>query len=178
LEPPVAASKLRNRRESRKIVIGAALLFIGLPIVLVSVLYASFYSVFYFPNRSSAIAGTVISSGENRKYLLYVPKSCDRAKPTPLVISLHTSMSWPTSAMDIRQCNLVADDQGVIVVYPAGSGSHIRWEGLSMRSQFSVMGKLTAVVARTAHGVTDVPFLGTHLNCALPSSPRDRFSLH
>jgi polyhydroxybutyrate depolymerase len=113
----------------RKILIRAALLFIGLPIVSVSVLYASFYSVFYFPNRSSAIAGTVISSGENREYLLYVPKSYDRAKPTPLVISLHTSMSWPTSAMNISQWNLVADDQGFIVVYPAGTGHGAKsWE--------------------------------------------------
>jgi polyhydroxybutyrate depolymerase len=105
-----------------KIAIGAALLFVGLPTVLISVVYASFYAVFYFPNRSGAIAGTLASSGENREYLLYVPKSYDRAKPTPLVISLHTSMSWPTSAMNISRWNQVADEQGFIVVYPAGTG--------------------------------------------------------
>jgi polyhydroxybutyrate depolymerase len=113
----------------RKIVIGAALLFIGVPLLLFSVVNAFFYSVFYFPNRSGAIAGTIVSAGGNREYLLYVPKSYDRTKPTPLVVSLHTSMSWPTSAMNISQWNLVADEQGFIVVYPAGSGHGAKsWE--------------------------------------------------
>src|ERR1700688_1661307 len=107
---------------SRKIVIGAALVLIGLPIVLVLIVYGSFYAVFYFPNRTSATTGTIVSSAEKREYLLYVPKSYDRAKPTPLVINLHTSMSWPTSSMNISQWNLVADENGLIVVYPAGTG--------------------------------------------------------
>jgi polyhydroxybutyrate depolymerase len=107
---------------SRKIVIGAALVLIGLSIVLVLIVYGSFYAVFYFPNRTSATTGTIVSSAEKREYLLYVPKSYDRAKPTPLVINLHTAMSWPTSSMNISQWNLVADEHGFIVVYPAGTG--------------------------------------------------------
>ena len=107
---------------TRKIVIRAVLVLIGLPIVLVLLAFGFFYSVFYFPNWTSAITGTIVSSGEKREYLLYVPKSYDRAKPTPLVINLHTAMSWPTSSMNISQWNLVADEQGIIVVYPAGTG--------------------------------------------------------
>ncbi len=106
----------------RKIVIRAVLVVIGLPIVLVLLAFGFFYSVFYFPNWTSATTGTIVSSGEKREYLLYVPKSYDRAKPTPLVISLHTSMSWPSSSMAISQWNLVADENGLIVVYPAGTG--------------------------------------------------------
>jgi poly(3-hydroxybutyrate) depolymerase len=106
----------------RKIVIRAVLVVIGLPIVLVLLAFGFFYSVFYFPNWTSATTGTIVSSGEKREYLLYVPKSYDRAKPTPLVISLHTSMSWPSSSMAISQWNLVADEQGLVVVYPAGTG--------------------------------------------------------
>ena len=107
---------------SRKIVIGAALVLVVLPIVLVLIVYGSFYAVFYFPNRTSATTGTIVSSAVKREYLLYVPKSYDRAKPTPLVINLHTAMSWPTSSMNISQWNLVADEHGFIVVYPAGTG--------------------------------------------------------
>ena len=107
---------------SKKIVIGAALVLLGLPIVLFLIVYAFFYAVFYFPNRTSATSGSIVSSAEKREYLLYVPKSYDRAKPTPLVINLHTSMSWPTSSMNISQWNLVADENGFIVVYPAGTG--------------------------------------------------------
>jgi polyhydroxybutyrate depolymerase len=102
--------------------IGAVLVLIGLPIVLALIVYGFFYAVFYFPNWTSATTGTIVSSGEKREYLLYVPKSHDRAKPTPLVINLHTAMSWPTSSMNISQWNLVADEQGFIVVYPAGTG--------------------------------------------------------
>src|ERR1700730_14859736 len=108
-----------NRRE---IVIRAVLVVIGLPIVLVLLAFGFFYSVFYFPNWTSATTGTIVSSGEKREYLLYVPKSYDRTKPTPLVITLHTSMSWPSSSMAISQWNLVADENGFIIVYPAGTG--------------------------------------------------------
>ena len=107
---------------TRKIVIGAVMVLIGLPIVLVLLAFGFFYSVFYFPNRSSATTGTIVSSGEKREYLLYVPKNYDPAKPIPLVINLHTAMSWPSSSMAISQWNLVADEQGFIVVYPAGTG--------------------------------------------------------
>ena len=107
---------------TRKIVIRAVLVLIGLPIVLVLILFGFFYSVFYFPNWTSATTGTIVSSGEKREYLLYVPKSYDRTKPTPLVITLHTSMSWDSSALAISQWNLVADENGVIVVYPEGTG--------------------------------------------------------
>src|ERR1700692_186302 len=107
---------------SRKIGIGAALVLLGLPIVLVLIVYGFFYAVFYFPNRTSVTPVTIVSSPEKREFLLYVPKSYDRAKPTPLVINLHTAMSWPTSSMNISQWNLVADENGFIVVYPAGTG--------------------------------------------------------
>ena len=107
---------------SRKIVIRTVLVLIGLPIVLVLILFGFFYSVFYFPNWTSATTGTIISSGQKREYLLYVPKSYDRTKPTPLVISLHGAMTWPSSLMAVSQWNLVADENGFIVVYPAGTG--------------------------------------------------------
>jgi polyhydroxybutyrate depolymerase len=106
----------------RKIAVRAVLVLIGLPIVFTLILFGFFYSVFYFPNWSSATTGTLISAGEKRKYLLYAPKNYDRAKPVPLVITLHTSMSWDSSAMVISQWNKVADENGFIVVYPEGSG--------------------------------------------------------
>lgn len=107
---------------NRKIVIRAVLILIGLPIVLGLILVGFFYSVFYFPNWTRATSGTIVSSGEKRHYVLYLPKSYDRAKPMPLVITLHTSMSWDSSAMAISRWNPVADENGFIVVYPEGTG--------------------------------------------------------
>ena len=67
----------RSGMNSRKFLIRAALVLIALPIVLVLLLVGFFYSVFCFPNRTSAVAGTIISSGQKRDYLLYVPTSYD-----------------------------------------------------------------------------------------------------
>jgi O-antigen/teichoic acid export membrane protein len=42
----------------RKVVIRAVLVVIGLPIVLVLLAFGLFYTVFYFPNWTSATTGT------------------------------------------------------------------------------------------------------------------------
>jgi polyhydroxybutyrate depolymerase len=106
----------------KKIIIGGVLIALGVPMLLVLIAVVSFYAMFYFPNRTTSTSGTIVSSGQKREYLLYVPKSYDRAKPSPLVISMHPAMSWPTSQMNISQWNRVADEHGFIVVYPAGTG--------------------------------------------------------
>ena len=74
---------------------------------------------FYARNRDN---GGFVSSGEERTYRLYVPKSYDPGRPTPLVISLHGGGLWGTAQMEISQWNAVADEQGLIVVYPSGAG--------------------------------------------------------
>ncbi len=79
----------------RRVAIGAALTVVGLPVLLGLTAVISFYALFYFPNRTTATTGTIVSSGLTRQYLLYAPKSYDRARPTPLVVSLHPAMSWP-----------------------------------------------------------------------------------
>jgi polyhydroxybutyrate depolymerase len=88
---------------------------IGLPVALL-LLEAVSWALW---NRSN---GTLVSSGEEREYLLYVPRSYDSAKPTPLVISLHGGAMWPAAQRDTSEWNRVADRHGFIVVYPAGIG--------------------------------------------------------
>lgn len=106
--------------KSRKIVIGAVLVIIGLPVVLVLIAGVSFYALmsFYAPNRTN---GTIVSSGQKREYLLYVPRSYNRAKPTSLVISLHAAALWPATQREASHWNRVADENGFIVVYPSGT---------------------------------------------------------
>ena len=98
----------------KKIVIGAALIIIGVPVLLILIILLSVS----FANRTN---GAIVSSGEKREYLLYVPKSYDRTKPTPLVISMHAAMNWPAYQMKITQWNSAAEKNGFIVVYPAGT---------------------------------------------------------
>jgi polyhydroxybutyrate depolymerase len=98
----------------KKIIIGAVIVIIGLPVLLILTILLSVS----FANRTN---GAIVSSGEKREYLLYVPKSYDSTKPTPLVISMHAAMNWPAYQMKITQWNKAADENGFIVVYPAGT---------------------------------------------------------
>jgi polyhydroxybutyrate depolymerase len=81
-----------------------------------------------FPELTDQTNGTIVSSGEARQYLLYVPKTYDRSKPTPLVISLHPAGGWPALQMEISRWNDLADEHGFIVVYPSGTDIPKHWD--------------------------------------------------
>lgn len=106
-----AMTTMRSRRR----VIATVLILIGLPMMLAVVEAVSFYA----HNWSN---GSIVSSGRTRTYLLHVPRSYDRTRPTPLVISMHAAALWPAVQRDISQWNTVADEHGFIVVYPSGVG--------------------------------------------------------
>ncbi len=96
----------------RKGAIAAVLVLLAFPLALALVEAVSFYA----RNRSN---GVIVSSGLEREYLLHVPASYGRTRPTPLVITLHGGAMWPASAMELSQWNRVADQHGFIVVYPS-----------------------------------------------------------
>jgi polyhydroxybutyrate depolymerase len=89
----------------------AALALIGLPLVLVPIEAIAFHA----QNRSN---GFIVSSGQTREYSLHVPASYDRARPAPLVISLHAAALWGAAQEDTSQWDALADREGFIVVYP------------------------------------------------------------
>jgi polyhydroxybutyrate depolymerase len=101
--------------KDRRIVLGATLALIGLPVVIVPIQALSFYSA----NRDS---GSFVSSGEKREYLLYVPRTYDRRRQTPLVISMHGAGLWGAAQKETSQWNALADSERFIVVYPSGVG--------------------------------------------------------
>lgn len=100
----------------RKKILVALAIIVGLPAVLV----LAAQPVFYVLDKTN---GTIVTSGVTRRYLLYVPKSYDRTKPTSLVISLHPAATWPAVQMDISRWNDLADEHGFLVVYPEGIGA-------------------------------------------------------
>ena len=112
-----STSALKHRRS----VVGAVVVLIGVPVALT---FAEAVS-FHVRNASN---GSIVSSGENREYLLYVPESYDSTTPTPLVISLHGGGQWPAQQMNISGWNRLADENGLIVAYPAGAGYPKKWE--------------------------------------------------
>jgi polyhydroxybutyrate depolymerase len=103
--------------KSRTMVLVSVLALINVPVALVLVEAVSYYLL----NRDN---GTIVSSGEKREYLLYVPPSYDRARPTPLVISMHGGSMWGAAQKETSQWNKVAEDQGFIVVYPTGAAGN------------------------------------------------------
>lgn len=104
----------------RKILIGAAVVIVGLPVTLIAIVAVSIWML----NRTN---GTIVSSGETRKYLLHVPPGYDSARPTPLVISLHGVAGWPAQQMKTSRWDRLADEQGFIVVYPSGTDHPRMW---------------------------------------------------
>ncbi len=127
--------------KTRKIVIGALVGVIGLPVALVLVAVVSFYVSFYALNRAN---GTIVSSGQKREYLLYVPRSYDRTKPTPLVISMHAAALWPAAQMETSQWNKVADEHWFIL--PVGNDAAGRRhrcvaQGLAAKARSGSVGK-------------------------------------
>lgn len=97
----------------RRGVLIAVLGLLSIPVVLVAIEAVVYARV----NRSN---GMLMSSGSAREYLLHVPASYDATKPAPLVISFHGAGAWPAAQMDTSQWNALADEQGFVVVYPAG----------------------------------------------------------
>ena len=81
-------------------------------------------SAWLLSNRTN---GEIISGGERRRYLIYVPDSYDPTDPTPLVINIHGFVQWPANQMKVSQWNDLADQNGFIVVYPSGTGVPLRW---------------------------------------------------
>lgn len=103
-----------------KILVGILSLAIGLPVLFLLLAAGTFYIL----DRTN---GSIVSSGQEREYLLYVPASYDPATPAPLVISLHGAALWPAAQMEISRWNRIANEQGVIVVYPSGTGFPNVW---------------------------------------------------
>ncbi|MGB7540258.1 MAG: PHB depolymerase family esterase [Anaerolineales bacterium] len=94
--------------------------------VLVLLLLAMYAQAVY-TTPAGEISGRIVSGGEERHYVLHVPKSYDPSSPAPLVISIHGYAEWPAHQMEISRWNEMADRHGFLVAYPAGTGFPLRW---------------------------------------------------
>lgn len=69
---------------------------------------------------ADVLSATIVSSGAERSYLLYVPDSYQGA-PVPLVLSLHGSGGRPENWLDSSGLTSIADREGFAVAFPAGA---------------------------------------------------------
>ncbi|MEE8638718.1 MAG: PHB depolymerase family esterase [Candidatus Margulisiibacteriota bacterium] len=63
---------------------------------------------------------SIISSGKERNYLLYVPASYNGQSPAPLVFNFHGSGGNPEGQLGYSDFAKLAESKGFIVVLPAG----------------------------------------------------------
>lgn len=64
----------------------------------------------------------VTHEGQDRDYLIHIPRSVDLSRPVPLVMVFHGGGGKAENAMRTTDFNELADDEGFIVVYPNGTG--------------------------------------------------------
>ncbi len=114
------------KKTIKKIIIVIASL-VGVALLFVIILGVAFLVA----NKTN---GSIVSSGEKRQYLLHVPASYDPGKPTPLIVSIHGFAEWPAHQAQISRWNDLADELGIIVVYPSGTNFPLRWRTMGLAS--------------------------------------------
>lgn len=77
--------------------------------------------------RPGTSARSLVSAGLQRCYLLHIPPEYERGQSLPLIISLPGFTSNPTGQQYLTRWNEVADNEGLIVVYPQGTSFPLRW---------------------------------------------------
>lgn len=102
-----------RKTAQRNTTLAAVLLLIAAPSVVAFGEARSFYA-------RNATNTSIISSGRKRDFIVYVPRTYDRMRRTPLVISLHGAGMWAAAQRETSQWNPVADAERFIVAYPSG----------------------------------------------------------
>jgi len=69
----------------------------------------------------------VLSGARERCYLAFVPPALYRARPVPIVFSLHGFAANPDGQRANARWEVLAAEQGFLVVYPQGSSFPLRW---------------------------------------------------
>jgi len=103
-----------------RILIGIPVSILGAAIALITVAWAA-YRIADHTN------GSILSGGETRRYLLYVPESYNPNLATPLVISIHGFAQWPAHQSQLTGWTELANEHGFIVIHPSGTGFPKRW---------------------------------------------------
>ena len=78
-------------------------------------------------NQPGTYVNTVAVDGTLRGYLLHIPPGFDPEQPTPLVLSYHGFISDPVQHATGTGWMDVADDEGFIIVFPAGQREPMGW---------------------------------------------------
>ena len=80
------------------------------------------HALLYFAAISSwsQIPSSIIHDGSTREFIYYTPSNWNSAQQMPLLLVLHGLTQTGPGVMNITQFNVLAEQQGFIVVYPDG----------------------------------------------------------
>lgn len=160
----------------RRLVLAGALALLDLPLAVAATGAVAFHRA----NRGN---GAIVSSGVKRDYVLYVPRTYDRSRPAPLVISMHGAALWGAAQRDISGWNRVAEREGFIVVYPSGEGGGTErtWgveRGEKLGRDVRFIGDLIDTIAASYHidrarvyadGLSNGGGMAFVLSCTMPT---------
>ena len=94
-------------------------------LVLLVLLLLTIFLVYFFSTRQAN--GEIISGGEKRSYLIYVPASYTGKEALPLVFTFHGYAGWPAQQKRTSHWDQLAEEKGFIVVYPMGTDTPLHW---------------------------------------------------
>lgn len=130
------------------------------------------------------VNGSLTSGKSRRQYLLHVPEGLDPGRPAPLVVVIHGFMQSPAHQARMSRWDDLADAEGLITVYPMGTGFPLRWpshepaaSSSETREQVDFIRHLVETVSATysvdrnrvyACGMSNGGGLAAALACELP----------
>lgn len=79
------------------------------------------------PNAPGDYVGTLVVEGALRGYFLHIPENYDPSVAVPLLLSYHGFTGDPVTNAQETQFSRKADEEGFIVVYPAGQREPMGW---------------------------------------------------
>lgn len=98
-------------------------------------------------------AHTLNENGETRTYLMHVPPQYDGSSKAPVVLLFHGLGGNPSTMMQTTRMLDLADDEGFILVAPAGRGKVSKWD---FRSGVDVPGSDLGFVRDLVASVSNV----------------------
>lgn len=130
------------------------------------------------------VNGSLAGTFGRRRYLLHVPEGLEPGRPVPLVVVIHGYMQSPAHQAHMSRWDDLADAEGLITVYPMGTGVPLRWPShepaatsAATRAQVDFVRGLVEAVSAThavdprrvyACGMSNGGGLAAVLACELP----------
>jgi polyhydroxybutyrate depolymerase len=127
------------------------------------------------------IHGSIESGGLTRHYYVHLPPNYKKNRSVPLILAFHGGLGRPSGMAKISRLNELADEKGLIIVYPEGDNRH--WQdGRNFKEKGSIddvafIADLLSKLSRSyaidrkrvyGTGISNGGFFAQRLACEMP----------